>query len=112
MNKLTACMIGSALFALPVAGTPVLAQDKAKAPTAPAANSKGVFENDKGRVLETTWKPGEESPSLARGPRVVRTLKGGTLTRIYPDGKTEKITSKDGEVRWFDATPPYAIKNQ
>ena len=112
MNKLTTWMIGSALFALAAIGTPALAQDKGKATAAPAASTKVVFENDKMRALETTWKPGEEAPSVARGPRLSRAIKGGALTRIYPDGKTEKITYKDGEVKWFDATPPYAIKNE
>ena len=34
------------------------------------------------------------------------------MTRIYPDRKTEKITFKKGEVKFFDATPPYIVKNE
>src|SRR5438445_283922 len=112
MNKLTTWMIGSAFFALAAIGTPAFAQDKGKAATPPAYTSKVVFENDKVRAVESTWKPGDEAPSVARGARVVRSIKGGTLTRIYPDGKTEKITSKDGDVAWYDATPPYKLKNE
>jgi hypothetical protein len=112
MNSAAAAAIGSAIFVLAAIGTPALAQDTAKPKAAHAYTSKVVFENDKVRALESTWKPGEEAPSVARGARLVRTIKGGTLTRIYPDGKIEKIVSKDGQVRWFDATPPYAIKNE
>ena len=94
-----------------VAANPAMAQEKAKAakmePTV-----KVLLENDKVRVTETTWKPGDATASIARPVRVVRSLTGGTLTRIYPDGKTEKISRKKGEVSFFDATPPYVVKNE
>lgn len=97
---------------LTLAVWPATAQDKAVQPSTGKTDSKVILENDKVRVLETTWKPGDESTSRAYGARVVRALKGGTLTRIYPDGKREASSFKDGEVRWIDATPPYAIKNE
>lgn len=112
MKRATICVIGSAIFVMAAIGAPALAQDKAKVKEGHAYASKVVFENDKMRAVESTWKPGDQAPSVARGPRLVRSIKGGTLTRIYPDGKTEKITSTTGEVRWFDATPPYALKNE
>ena len=69
------------------------------------------MQNDKVLVNETTWKPGDESSSVARPARMVRTLKGGSLTRIYLDGKTEQDTFRTGEVKFFPATAPYIIKN-
>ena len=91
--------------------TCAMAQGKAKAaqmePTV-----KVLVENDKVRVTETTWKPGDATQSITRPARVVRSLTGGTLTRIYPDGKTEKIVRKKGEVSFFAATPAYVVKNE
>jgi hypothetical protein len=43
--------------------------------------------------------------------RVTRGLKGGTLTRIYADGKKEKVKFKPGEVKYGDPTPKSTIKN-
>ena len=71
-----------------------------------------IEKNDEVRVYETTYKPGDQSSSMERPPRAVRALKGGTLTRIYPDGKKEKVTYKTGEVKVFGATPAYVVKNE
>lgn len=106
---LTGCLVAAFVLAGAVAG-PAMAQEKAKAAVI-EATIKVILENDKVRVTETTWKPGAETPSVARPNRVVRALKGGTLTRIYPDGKTETVTNKTGEVKYIAATPPYIVKN-
>ena len=103
-------MVAVFMFASAMAN-PAMAEEKAK-PAAKEVTTKVLLENDKVRVTESTWTPGAESMSVARLPRVVRSLTGGTLTRIYPDGKTEKITRKKGEVSFFDATPPYIVKNE
>lgn len=96
-----------------------MAQEKAKdAKAAPAAKAekgksttKVLFENDKVRVLEVTYKPGDASPNVARPARVIRTLKGGTLESTYADGKKEKRETKAGEVIFRDASTPYTPKN-
>ncbi|MBV8468035.1 MAG: hypothetical protein JO218_18990 [Burkholderiales bacterium] len=76
---------------------------------------KIVLENDKVQVRETSWKPGDVRPSEAVANRVVRVMKGGTLLREYPDGKTQEVRFQTGEVRWLDsstgATTAYSIKN-
>jgi hypothetical protein len=87
-----------------------MAQEKAKA-AAPKQEQKVLLENDKVRVTETRWVAGAVSDSAKRPARVVRALKGGTLQRTYPDGKTELSTYKTGEVRFFEADGPYALKN-
>lgn len=94
--------------------SPAIADDK-------AMNTEGggveqiLLENDKVQVREATWKPGQIPPAEAVGNRVVRVMKGGTLLRIYPDGKTKEIVFKTGEVKWFDesngSTTTYSIKN-
>jgi len=106
------------VFMLAVAN-PVMAQDKAKdAKAAPAAKAekgkptvKVLVDNDKVRVIETTYKPGDESASVARVNRVIRTLKGGTLQRTYADGKVEKFERKTGEVRFAGPEAAYKVKN-
>jgi hypothetical protein len=85
-----------------VASGPAAAQEKAKdANAAPAvkaekgkATRKDLFENDKLRVFEITFKPGDVTNTSARPFWVTRALKGGTLMRNYADGKTEKMNGK------------------
>ena len=103
---------------------PAWAQDKGKdtkaAPAAKAEKGKSamkvILENDKVRVFQRTYKPGDvndEVPSSSN--RVVHTVKGGTLERTFADGKKEKYDLKNGEVRYLEAakTPggKYTVKN-
>jgi len=83
-----------------------MAQDKAKdAKAAPAKAVKGkstvkeLFENDRVRVIEATFRPGDEGNSATLPFRVLRVLKGGTMQYTYADGKTEKIEWKVGDVK-------------
>ena len=95
-----------------------VAQDKSGgAKAAPAAKGKSVqkvlVDNDKVRVFEVTFKPGETSQTAARPARVIRALAGGTLTATSADGKVEKRTFKNGEVKYFDPeTSPTTLKNE
>ena len=87
-----------------------MAQEKAKA-AAPKQEVKVLVENDKVRVSENRWVRGAESESVARPNRVVRALKGGTLQRIYPDGKKVTVEWKAGEVKFMEKADPYIVKN-
>ena len=117
MRRFSAVLAGLLVPAFLLAGAMVnsaMAQEKAKAKMEKAAGKvtiKEMAKNDKFRVYEAIFKPGDEAPSVERKPRVVRALKGGTLQRIYPDGKKETNRYKTGEVKVFDATPPYGLKN-
>ena len=124
MKRLTCLLVTLMVPAFMLAGlavSPAMAQDKAKdmkaAPAAKAEKGKSVLKelvnNDKVRVFEVTFKPGDVSTTAARPARVIRALKGGTLTATAADGKTEKRTFKTGEVRYFDAeTAPTTLKNE
>jgi hypothetical protein len=88
------------------------AQDKAKdAKAAPAAKPgkeptiKILLENEKVRVQEVTYKPGDENTAVSRDGRVVRALTAGTLQRTYTDGKTDKVEWKVGETRYNEPAP-------
>jgi hypothetical protein len=120
MKKLAGALAGllvPAFFVAGVIATPAMAQEKGKDAKA-AATKKGepvvkVFlDNDKVRVFQVTYRPGDASPSVERPLRVIRVLKGGTLTLIYPDGKREKLAWKTGEVKVREATPAYSPKNE
>ena len=84
---------------------------KAKSAKAPKASLTDIVVNDRVRVVEVVMKPGSESDSLELPVRVTRALKGGTLTRIFPDGKKEKIKFKTGEARYGEAVSTHSVKN-
>ena len=118
MRKLAGALAGllvPAFFVAGVIATPAMAQEKKAEKKmekqAGKSTSKEALKNDRVRVNDVTFKPGDEAPSIERPARVIVYVKGGTLQRIYPDGKKESTTYKDGEVRYFDATPAYAVKN-
>ena len=122
MKHLIRSYVGLLVAAFVVAGfaaQPAMAQEKAKAAkAAPAAKAekgkatvKVLFENDKVRAVEVTFKPGDEGANVARPFHVVRALKGGTIQRTYADGKTAKSEWKTGEVRGVGPDPVYTPKN-
>ena len=102
--KTSICM----LAALLLAASPALAQDKGKAPQ---RTQKVFIDNDKVRVTETTFKPGEVSPSIERPYRITRVIKGGKTVRTYADGKTVEREFKTGEVFAAGPDKPYSAKN-
>ena len=96
-----------------VIANPVMAQDKAGAAKAEKGKATTIvlLDNDKVRATEVHYKPGDVSEGGARGFRVVRALKGGTLQRTYADGKVETSEWKTGEVRAQGPDPAYVPKN-
>lgn len=120
MNASTRFFSGVAIVLAGLIAAPAIAQDKGKAAPAAKAADKGgtaklttVMENEKVKVFEVEYKPGDENKSVpTSASRVVRALKGGTLTRYYADGKTEKSEWKTGEVKFNPPTKTaYTAKN-
>ena len=107
MRRLAAILAGLLVPAFLLTGaivTPVLAQDQAKAKTPAEPVVKVLAENDRVRVQESTYKPGTGQSLLHNGHgseplAVIRVLKGGTMLRTFPDGKTETERFKDGQTR-------------
>jgi hypothetical protein len=101
MSKSTGVLAGllvPALFLAGVISQPAVAQEK-KAEKAPVRAQKILVENDRVRVSESVFKPGEVNPMSPRGYRVTRVLKGSTtVVRTHYDGRTEKIEWKEGGV--------------
>jgi hypothetical protein len=112
MTRLSTASAAALTLALALSQS-VLAQDKKvdKGAGAPKAVIKVLHEDEKVRVVETTYAPGAESEGNRSVYRVTRALKPGTLQRIYPDGKTENIEWKEGTVRVNKPSGPYRTKN-
>jgi hypothetical protein len=112
MNRLTRLSLGLLLPAAVLLGSAdlnrAMAQESA---TAPKAEQKVLLDNDKVKVVENRYMPGTELESAARGYRVARAMKGGTLIRIYADGKKETIEWKTGEVKYFEPSDPFKLRN-
>ena len=64
---------------------------------------KVEFENEKVRVLRITYGAGEKSVMHGHPSLVAVFLTDGLFKFTYPDGKTEEIETKAGEVRSFPA---------
>jgi hypothetical protein len=89
-----AIAIAAAALCAAVLAVPTQAQDKG-----PIRAQKRLLDNDKVRVTEGVFKPGEMNPMEARGYRITRVLKGNTtIERTHKDGKKEKIEWKEGAI--------------
>ena len=61
------------------------------------------FENDRVRVSEIRFKPGDSIPMHEHPDHFVYVLSGGTLTLSYPDGRTTDFTGEPGQIVWIPA---------
>jgi hypothetical protein len=110
MKKLIRFVVGIVVPAFIVAGyiaSSAVAQEKAG-----KASLRVLLDNAKVRVVETTFRPGDELAAVTTSvPRVIRVLKGGTTQWTYADGKNETKVWKIGEVLWLEPGPAYSSKN-
>ena len=112
--KRLALMLMAATLMLAFTTKAVMAQEKAKmekAKPAPAEEKmkaektkmgaptvKVLLENDRVKVNDVRFKPGDKAAMVERPDRVLSFIKGGEFKRHYPDGKTEDVKMKAGEV--------------
>lgn len=73
--------------------------------------SQTVYEDGNICVQEVRFRPGDQGANIRRPFRVVRVLEGGTLERAYPDGRTETVEFRTGEVKVLEAESPYIPRN-
>lgn len=120
MSNSARYFVGLLTVAVIVAGvttaSSAMAQEKAKAREAAKAEpqwepTRVLFDNDKVRVQEVTFRPGDQGPNIPRPFRIIRVLKGGTIERIHPDGRSDKVVYKTGEVKVYEADKPFVPKN-
>jgi hypothetical protein len=90
---------------------PAMAQEKKAEKKQGERALKVLLDNDKIRVTESLWKPGEVNPMLDRPYRVTRVLRGSTtIERTHADGKKEKMEWKAGDTMPF-GPDKVSIKN-
>lgn len=89
-------LLASAFVLIVAAASTAIAQEKGK------ATVKVLLDNNKVRVTENHYRPGDIGEEDRTQFRVNRTLQGGTIERIYPDGKKERVELKTGQVRYLE----------
>ena len=83
---------------------PAKARPKAEDPVkVDAKHYKVEVENKQVRVLRISYGPHEKSVMHGHPAGAVVFLTDGDFRFTYPDGKTENIRAKAGEVKWFEA---------
>ena len=69
-----------------------------------------VMENDRVRVFEVRFKPGQKTVMHGHPDHVAYVFDGFTLNLKFPDNKSQDIPLKAGQVLWIDAGP-HAAQN-
>lgn len=101
MKKFT--LIATAIIMSAFYGPVGIAQEKPKAEKANVPTTTLLVENDRVKVYEGRFKPGDKSAKMAdRPPRVEFALTDGQMRHHYPDGKTEDVAWTAGEVKWSE----------
>jgi quercetin dioxygenase-like cupin family protein len=66
---------------------------------------KLLMENDRVRVFDVQFKPGQKAVMHGHPDHVAYVLVDGTLTLTFPDGNSQEIPVKTGQVLWIGAGP-------
>lgn len=69
---------------------------------------KVLFENERVRVMQVTFKPGEKIGKHSHPDHYVYVAEGGTLTISKPDGSSSDAMVKPGDVLWISAETHWA----
>jgi len=104
------------LLALALTVTATAAADTAKKPAAgdPAVVAKDVYklvlENDRVRVFDVKFAPGQKAVMHIHPDHVVYVLEDATLRLTGPDGKSQDVSIKAGQTLFLPAGP-HAAEN-
>ena len=71
---------------------------------------KMIMENDRVRVFEVKFKPGQATVMHGHPDHVVYVLTDYTLDLSLPDGSSQNVPLKSGQAFWMGAGP-HAAKN-
>lgn len=81
-----------------------MAQQAAKAENANAPTITVFLNNDRVKVYEGRFRPGDKTAGAGKRPaRVEFAITDGHMKNYYPEGKTEDVMWKAGEVKWSEA---------
>lgn len=70
-----------------------------------------TLENERVRLCEVTFKPGQKIALHSHPDRVVYVVQGGKLTVMDPEGKPNEVTFQPGQAFWFTASSHSAAKS-
>ena len=85
----------------------LFAQDPVKVAS---KNYKVIFENDRVRVLDIFYKPGEKAVSHSHPASLLYYLNDFKAKFTFPDGKTADIVGKKGVAEWHEPFT-HAVEN-
>ena len=106
MNKKATLITLALVMAMALMGRMAFAAD----PLAVAPEMyKLQYENDRVRVMQVTFKPGEAIPEHSHPDHFVYVLEGGTVKITKADGTTSDAVLKVGDIIWIDAETHQAI---
>jgi beta-alanine degradation protein BauB len=71
---------------------------------------KLVMENDRARVFDVRFNPGQKAEMHGHPDHIVYVLSDYTLDLTLPDGSTKEVPLKAGQTIWMEAGP-HAAKN-
>ncbi len=95
-------MLQAVLVVSMLAGSAALVRAEDPIKVAPDMYSL-VFENEKVRVMQVVFKPGQEIKRHSHPEHYVYVLEGGQLTVNRPEGAPTVADVKAGQVIWFPA---------
>jgi len=64
---------------------------------------KLVLENDRVRLFDVAFNPGDKAVMHGHPDHVVYVIEGGTNRLTFPDGKSVDVDLKPGQALWIDA---------
>ncbi len=71
---------------------------------------KQIFDNEKVRVSEIKFNPGDKAAMHTHPyPHVVYVIEGGQLTLTHPDGTSTVVDAKPGDALWMGAETHEAV---
>ena len=71
---------------------------------------KKLFENERVRMLEVTFQPGDTIAMHSHPDHIAYVVSGGKLSVWGKDGKAQEVAVKAGDPLWFNAVT-HAAKN-
>lgn len=88
---------------LAIVSKTAVAQQEVKAERTNVPTITVFVQNDRVKVYEGRFKPGDKTAGIGNRPaRVEFAITDGQMRNYYPDGKTEEVMWKAGEVKWSE----------
>ena len=111
MNRCTTLLLGT-MAMLSVTSVAALAQSAPPTYQADPSVYKVIFEDQNFRVIEATWKKGENDKSHSHpAPSIVYALTDCAIRLHDPDGKTHDVNNKAGVAGTVPMTQSHTAEN-